>query len=61
MDPAFLEKVCADHWAMIDACEQCDRSRLVALVQEHLPLAKDRYLKTYNESLGQGVVFAARG
>ena len=59
MDPAFLARVCADHWAMIDACEQCDRPRLVALVQEHLPLAKDRYLKTYNESLDQSLVVAA--
>ena len=61
MDPAFLAKVCGDHWAMIDACEQCDRLRLVTLVQEHLPLAKDRYLKTYTESLGQSIVFAAHG
>ena len=60
MDPAFLEKVCAEHWAMIDACRRCDRGRLVTLMQEHLPLAKDRYLDTYNASLRQSLVFAER-
>ncbi|WP_158805708.1 GntR family transcriptional regulator [Acidisoma sp. L85] len=60
MDPSFLTKVCSDHWAMIEACRQCDRSRLVALVREHLPLAKDRYLETYNASLTQDLVFAKR-
>ena len=47
MDRAFLERVCRDHWAMIEACKVRDRARLVALVQDHLPLAKDRYLDTY--------------
>ena len=61
MDPTFLTKVCADHWAMIEACEHCDRPRLVALVREHLPLAKDRYLKTYSASLSQSLVSAGRG
>jgi DNA-binding GntR family transcriptional regulator len=60
MDPNFLTKVCSDHWAMIEACRQCDCSRLVALVREHLPLAKDRYLETYNASLTQDLVFAKR-
>ncbi|WP_159014749.1 GntR family transcriptional regulator [Acidisoma sp. S159] len=60
MDPHFLAKVCSDHWAMIEACRQCDRPRLVALVREHLPLAKDRYLKTYYASLSQDLVLAKR-
>ena len=58
MDRSFLERVCADHWAMIDACRLCDRARLIALVRDHLPLAKDRYLDTYDELLVQGGVFA---
>jgi DNA-binding GntR family transcriptional regulator len=61
MDPAFLVKVCADHWAMIQACEQRDRPRLIALVREHVPLAKERYLKTYHSSLSQNMVFAKHG
>jgi len=60
MDPAFLAKVCSEHWAMIEACRQCDRAGLVTLVQGHLPLAKDRYLDTYNESLSQNLVFDRR-
>ena len=51
MDRSFLAKVCADHWAMIDACRDGNRERLVALVREHLPLAKDRYLETYRNVL----------
>lgn len=47
MDRAFLERVCRDHWAMIEACKERDRARLIALVRGHLPLAKDRYLDTY--------------
>ncbi len=47
MDRAFLERVCRDHWAMIEACRDRDRARLVELVRGHLPLAKDRYLDTY--------------
>lgn len=47
MDRAFLERVCRDHWAMIEACADRDRARLVGLVRDHLPLAKDRYLDTY--------------
>ncbi|RYC30191.1 GntR family transcriptional regulator [Lichenibacterium minor] len=58
MDRSFLERVCADHWAMIDACRLCDRARLIALVRDHLPLAKNRYLDTYDELLVQGGVFA---
>ncbi|MGI3899226.1 MAG: GntR family transcriptional regulator [Janthinobacterium lividum] len=58
MDRSFLERVCGDHWAMIDACRLCDRARLVALVRDHLPLAKNRYLDTYEELLTQGGVFA---
>ncbi len=58
MDRSFLERVCCDHWAMIDACRLCDRARLVALVRDHLPLAKKRYLDTYEELLSQGGVFA---
>ncbi len=60
MDRSFLERVCNDHWAMIEACRQCDRARLVTLVREHLPLAKNRYLDTYDELLTQGGVFAQR-
>ena len=60
MDRSFLERVCRDHWAMIEACRQCDRAGLVALVREHLPLAKDRYLETYEELLTRGGVFARR-
>ncbi len=60
MDRSFLDRVCNDHWAMIEACQQCDRARLDALVREHLPLAKDRYLDTYDELLVQGGVFAQR-
>lgn len=58
MDRSFLERVCSDHWAMIDACRVCDRARLIALVRDHLPLAKNRYLETYDELLVQGGVFA---
>lgn len=58
MDRSFLERVCNDHWAMIDACRRCDRARLVSLVRDHLPLAKNRYLETYDELLAQGGVFA---
>ena len=58
MDRSFLERVCNDHWAMIDACRRCDHARLVALVRDHLPLAKNRYLDTYDELLAQGGVFA---
>ena len=47
MDRSFLERVCRDHWAMIEACKDHDRPRLVALVRDHLPLAKARYLDTY--------------
>ena len=57
MDRSFLDKVCGDHWAMIEACRQCDRIRLVALMKEHLPLAKDRYLETYDKVLAQDIVF----
>ena len=60
MDRSFLERVCEDHWAMIDACRRCDRARLADLVREHLPLAKDRYLDTYDELVTQGGVFAQR-
>ncbi len=60
MDRSFLERVCNDHWAMIEACQRCDRARLMALVREHLPLAKNRYLETYDELLTQGGVFAQR-
>ena len=51
MDRSFLERVCSDHWAMIEACRLCDQARLVALVRDHLPLAKNRYLETYDELL----------
>ena len=60
MDRSFLDRVCRDHWAMIEACRRCDRAGLVALVREHLPLAKDRYLETYDELLTRGGVFARR-
>ena len=60
MDRAFLAKVCADHWAMIEACRTCDRTLLIALVREHLPLAKDRYLDTYNEVLAGRFAAAQR-
>ena len=60
MDRSFLERVCEDHWAMIEACRRCDRAQLIELVREHLPLAKDRYLDTYDELVTQGGVFAQR-
>lgn len=60
MDRSFLERMCSDHWAMIEACRECDRARLVALVRDHLPLAKNRYLDTYEGLLAQGGVFARR-
>ena len=47
MDRAFLERVCRDHWAMIEACKGRDSAGLVELVRGHIPLAKDRYLDTY--------------
>ncbi|WP_131116582.1 GntR family transcriptional regulator [Lichenihabitans psoromatis] len=58
MDRGFLERVCSDHWEMIDACRRCDRAGLVALVRDHLPLAKNRYLDTYDQLLVQGGVLA---
>ena len=54
MDRSFLERVCGDHWAMIDACRHCDRARLTTLVRDHLPLAKNRYLDTYDGLQAQG-------
>ncbi len=51
MDRSFLERVCAEHWAMVEACRAGDREALLALVRAHLPLAKDRYLQTYDEVL----------
>ncbi|QPC95534.1 GntR family transcriptional regulator [Mesorhizobium sp. INR15] len=58
MDRSFLERVCEDHWAMIDACRTSDRTKLIALVREHLPLAKSRYLDTYGEFKEKGGVLA---
>ena len=58
MDHSFLERVCEDHWAMIEACQRGDRAKLTALVRDHLPLAKNRYLHTYDELLEQGGILA---
>lgn len=58
MDREFLRKVCQDHWAMIAAIQDRDRARLLALLRDHLPLAKERYLATYREHLEHGFVFA---
>lgn len=58
MDRTFLDEVCAEHWAMIEACRRCDRPGLVALVRRHLPLAKDRYLDTYKGVLTDSAAVA---
>lgn len=58
MDRSFLGRVCEDHWAMIEACQRSDRAKLTALVRDHLPLAKNRYLNTYDDLLEQGGILA---
>ena len=58
MDHSFLERVCEDHWAMIEACGRGDRAKLTILVRDHLPLAKNRYLHTYDDLLERGGTLA---
>jgi DNA-binding GntR family transcriptional regulator len=52
-DRSFLQQMRDEHWAMIGAIRACDRERLVALICEHVPRAKQRYLNTYDERVAR--------
>ena len=43
-DPAMLERVRSDHWAIIEALRAADRPRLRTLVVRHLEPSKQLYL-----------------
>ena len=43
---------------MIEACGRGDRAKLTILVRDHLPLAKNRYLHTYDDLLERGGTLA---
>ena len=43
-DPAYLKRACEEHWAMIAALENADRSGLVALCEQHIIPSRDLYL-----------------
>ena len=45
--PHFLEKARRDHWEMIEALQQCDRERLVALCSDHLIPSRDAYIEQH--------------
>lgn len=47
--PDFLRTVCREHWQMIDAIKDSDRTKLIELIKVHVPLAKEWYLAAYRE------------
>jgi len=52
LDPAMLEEAARTHWAMIDALENADRDRLVALRRAHLQPSKGAYIEAYRWRFG---------
>lgn len=52
VDPAMLEEAARTHWAMIDALENADRDRLVALRRAHLQPSKSAYIQAYRQRFG---------
>lgn len=45
VSPHFLEKARRDHWAMIEALQNNDRERLVALSSDHLVPSREAYIE----------------
>lgn len=41
VDPAYLQRACDEHWAMIEAMETGDRARLKSLFRNHILPSRD--------------------
>lgn len=56
VDPAYLQRACDEHWAMIEAMEEGDRARLCRLFREHILPSRDVYLSRYGWRAQTGAV-----
>jgi DNA-binding GntR family transcriptional regulator len=52
-DRAHMERVVAQHWAIIDAMKGRDQDKLVQLIREHLPGSPEEYIRTYEIRYGR--------
>jgi DNA-binding GntR family transcriptional regulator len=52
-DRVHMEKVVAQHWAIIEAMKGRDRDTLVQLVREHLPGSPEEYIRNYEIRYGR--------
>lgn len=52
-DQAHMERVVAQHWAIIEAMKKRDQERLVELVRQHLPGSPEEYIRNYEIRYGR--------
>jgi DNA-binding GntR family transcriptional regulator len=58
-DRVHMQKVVAQHWAIIEAMKRRDQERLAQLVRQHLPGSPEEYIRNYEIRYGRQQVAQA--